>query len=48
LPRREKLKGLQQRADALAVEACQLDVELEEAVDLLRERYQTIHFQSLK
>ncbi len=48
LPRREKLKMLQQRADALAVEACHLDVELEEVVDLLRERYQTIHSHSLR
>ena len=48
LSRREKLKALQQRADALAVEASHLDVELEEVVDLLRERYQTIHSPSPK
>ncbi len=41
--RRERLKALQQRVDALAVEASHLDVELDEVIDLLRERYQTIH-----
>ncbi len=48
LSRREKLKALQRRADALAVEASHLDVGLDEVIDLLRERYQTIHSLSLK
>jgi len=43
LPRREKLKLLKERVDALLVEAAHLDVPLEEILALLSERYQTIH-----
>lgn len=39
----EKLKLLRRRADALVVEARHLDTELEEVVELLRERYEAIH-----
>ena len=48
LSRREKLKALQQRADALVVEASHLGVELDEMIELLRERYDAIYSQSLK
>jgi len=48
LSRREKLKVLKQRADALIVEASHLEIELEEVVDLLRERHETIHSPSKK
>jgi GntR family transcriptional regulator len=48
LSRREKLKLLKQRADALIVEARHLDIELEEVVALLRERHETIHTQITK
>src|SRR6267142_2078429 len=43
LSRREKLKMLSQRADALLVEAGHLDIEFKEVLDLLRERHETIH-----
>ena len=48
LSRREKLKLLKQRADALIVEARHLDIELEEVIELLRERHETIHTQITK
>ena len=38
LPQREKIKILASRADALLIEARQLDVDLAEVVKLLRER----------
>src|SRR5213592_2629168 len=40
LSRREKLRILSERADALLVEAGHLDVELADVIDLLRERYE--------
>lgn len=43
LPRREKLKALRPRVDALLVEAAHLDVDLEEILGLVREGYETIH-----
>jgi GntR family transcriptional regulator len=46
LSRREKLKVLTQRADALLVEAGHLDIELEEVIGLLRERFETLHPQT--
>jgi GntR family transcriptional regulator len=48
LSRREKLKVLKQRVDALVVEARHLDIGLDEVVELLRERHETIHAQSNK
>jgi GntR family transcriptional regulator len=41
--RREKLKQLHQRIDALLVEAAHLDVSLEDVLELVRERYPLIH-----
>jgi GntR family transcriptional regulator len=43
LSRREKLKVLAQRADALLVEAGHLDIGFDEVIELLRERHETIH-----
>lgn len=48
LSRREKLKLLKQRVDALVVEASHLEIPLEEVVELLHERHETIHSQSKK
>ena len=48
LSRREKLKVLKQRADVLIVEAGHLEIELDEVIELLRERHETIHSQSRK
>ena len=42
LSRRERLRVLAERADALLVEAEHLDVELDEIIDLLRERHETL------
>src|SRR6266704_670412 len=39
LARRERLKIVTQRADALVIEAAHLDIELEEVVELIRERH---------
>src|SRR5882672_8210959 len=39
LSRKEKLRVLSERADALLVEAGHLDMELEDVIDLLRERH---------
>ena len=39
LSRKEKLRVLSERADALLVEAEHLDMELEDVIDLLRERH---------
>lgn len=43
LSRREKLKTLTPRAEALLVEAAQLDLSLDEVMTLLRERDEIIH-----
>ena len=43
LNRREKLRELQQRVDPLLVEAAHLDVDLEDVLELVRERYSLIH-----
>jgi GntR family transcriptional regulator len=48
LSRREKVKVLAQRADSLLVEADHLDIGLEEVLELLRERHETIHAHSRK
>lgn len=40
LPRREKVKIISRRLDALVAEAAQLDISLEELSELLRERYE--------
>jgi GntR family transcriptional regulator len=48
LSRREKIKLLTQRADALLVEADHLDVELPEVLDLVRERHETFHNETPK
>ena len=48
LSRREKLKVLTQRADALLVEAGHLDIDLGEVVELLRERHETMNPASSK
>jgi GntR family transcriptional regulator len=43
LSHREKLKVLLPRADALLIEAGQLDLELAAVIELLRERHETIY-----
>src|ERR1051325_384140 len=43
LNRREKLRELQQRVDPLLVEAAHLNVDLEDVLELVRERYSLIH-----
>lgn len=43
LPQREKLKALRERVDSLLVEAGHLDVDLDEVVKLVNERYETIY-----
>src|SRR5215831_1515394 len=43
LPRRERIKVLRRRVDALLAEAAQLDIQLEEVVDLLCEQHQLMH-----
>ena len=48
LSRREKLKVLTQRADALLVEAGHFGIDLDEILELLRERHQTTYSQSGK
>lgn len=48
LPQREKLKVLRTRVDALLVEASHLDIELEDVLELLRERHETIYSLSRK
>ena len=40
LSRKEKLRVLAERADALLVEAGHLDIELPEVIDLIRERHE--------
>jgi GntR family transcriptional regulator len=48
LSRREKFKVLNQRADALLVEAGHLDIELDEVIAVVHERYEAIHPQPKK
>src|SRR5438552_16088395 len=48
LSRRQKLKVLTQRADALLVEAGHFGIDLDEILELLRERHQTTYSQSGK
>jgi GntR family transcriptional regulator len=48
LSRREKLKALTPRADALLVEAGQLDLGLEEVLALLQERNEIIYLEAKK
>ena len=43
LNRREKLKELQQRVDPLLVAAAHLNVDLDDVLELVRERYSLIH-----
>src|ERR1051325_7926056 len=43
LARRERLKILNQRADALLAEARHFGIDLDEILELLRERYQTTY-----
>ena len=42
LSRKEKLRVLSERADALLVEAGQLDIELPEVIELIRERHERL------
>ena len=42
LARRERVKILAERADALMVEAQQMNIELDEVIKLLRERHETL------
>ncbi len=42
LARRERIKILAQRADTLLVEARQMDIDLDEVLDLLRERHELL------
>jgi GntR family transcriptional regulator len=42
IPHREKMKVLRQRVDGLLVEADHLDVELDDVLDMVRERHSTI------
>jgi GntR family transcriptional regulator len=46
LPRRERLKILSARADALLTEALNLGIEFDAVAELLRERYQTMQPQT--
>jgi GntR family transcriptional regulator len=48
LPKREKLKVLTQRVDALLVEAGHLDIDLDEVMDLLRARGETMNLPARK
>jgi DNA-binding transcriptional regulator YhcF (GntR family) len=48
LSRREKFKVLTQRVDSLLFEAGHLDIDLNEVVELLRERHETMHSRSKK
>lgn len=43
LPRREKLKVLSKRLDALLAEAAHLDISLDEVMELLHERHEAMH-----
>ncbi len=43
LPRREKVKALKERVDSLLVEAAHLNVDLDEVLQLVNERYETIY-----
>jgi GntR family transcriptional regulator len=48
LSRREKLKLLRERADSLLVEADHLVIGLDEVLDLVRERHETLHAEAGK
>src|SRR3954469_8841854 len=48
LSHREKLKVLSQRVDSMLVEAGHLAIELDEVIELVRERHETIHALSRK
>jgi GntR family transcriptional regulator len=48
LSRREKIKVLTQRADTLLVEAGHLDIDLDEVIELLRTRHETMFSPSRK
>lgn len=48
LSRREKFKLLTQRADSLLVEAQHLDIDLNDVLELLRERHETMNSPSKK
>ncbi|HTG42980.1 MAG TPA: GntR family transcriptional regulator [Verrucomicrobiae bacterium] len=48
LSRRERLKVLTQRVDSLVVEAAHLDVDLENVLELVRERHGLIHSGAIK
>jgi GntR family transcriptional regulator len=48
LSRREKFKVLTQRADTLLVEAKHLDIDLDEVIELVRERHEAIHSKAAK
>jgi DNA-binding transcriptional regulator YhcF (GntR family) len=48
LSRREKFKVLAQRADALLVEADHLEIDLDEVIELLRDRQQVIRSEANK
>jgi len=43
LPRREKVKVLARRLDLLLAEAAHMDIPLDEVIELLRERHETMH-----
>src|SRR5215831_1569424 len=43
LPRREKLKVLTKRVDALLAEAAQLDIPLVEVLEVIKERHEAMH-----
>jgi len=48
LSRREKFKVLNQRADALLVEAGHFDIDLDEVIAVVHERYEAMHSQPKK
>ena len=48
ISRREKMKVLARRADALLAEAGHLEVPLDELLDLMRQRHETMHSQQRK
>jgi GntR family transcriptional regulator len=48
LSRREKFKVLNQRADALLVEAGHFDIDLDEVIAIVHERYEAMHSHAKK
>ena len=48
LNHREKLRQLQQRVDPLLVEAAHLNVDLDDVLELVRERYDRMHPEMIK